>query len=113
MLSRRGARGVEKLNSAETLIQKTTTEAPRRTYVLHRTGRSQEDHQLLRKGCQRTGSAGRQDWSHPARTGRVDKDATTAVERCPGSHHLHRLDLRSFASPRCPGKGATSADVAR
>jgi hypothetical protein len=38
-----------------TLIQTTTTEAPRRTYVLHRTGCAQEDHQLLRQGC---------EWSH-------------------------------------------------
>jgi hypothetical protein len=37
MLSRRGACGVQKLNSTETLIQRTTTEASRPTYVLHRT----------------------------------------------------------------------------
>ena len=32
------------------LIQRTTSEAPQRRYVLHRTGHSQEDDQLLREG---------------------------------------------------------------
>src|SRR5438552_10436479 len=63
MLSPRGARGVQKLNSTTTLIQRTTTEAPRRTYVLHRTGCSQEDDQLLRQGCERSSSPGRKSWS--------------------------------------------------
>ena len=30
----------------------------------------------------------------------------------PGGHDFHRLDLRSSAAPRCPGKGGTSADAA-
>ena len=42
----------KKLNSAGTLIQRTTKEAPQWTYVLHRTGCSQEDDQLLREGCE-------------------------------------------------------------
>ena len=50
----------KKLNSTGTLIQRTTTEAPQRHYVLHRTGCSQEDDQLLREGCERSGSPGRQ-----------------------------------------------------
>jgi len=37
----------KKLNSTETLIQRTTMEAPQQTYVLHRARRAQEDHQLL------------------------------------------------------------------
>jgi hypothetical protein len=41
----------KKLNSTGTLIQRTTIEAPRLTYVLHRTGCSKEDHQLLRERC--------------------------------------------------------------
>jgi hypothetical protein len=40
----------KELNSTETLIQRTTMEAPQKTYVLHRAGCSQEDDQLLRKG---------------------------------------------------------------
>src|SRR5438876_10317690 len=35
-----------------------------RTYVLHRTGCSQEDDQLLRQGCERSGSPGRPDRSN-------------------------------------------------
>src|SRR6516165_142391 len=113
MLSPGGARGVQRLNSTGTLIQRTTTEAPRRTYVLHRTGRSQEDNQLLREGCQRSGSSGRQDWSNTTGVGRLDKDSSSTMERRHGSHDFHGLDLRSSAAPRCPGEGGTSADVAR
>ena len=51
---------LHRLNSAETLIQRTTTEAPQRRYVLHRTGCTQEDHQLLRKGRSWPSAAGRQ-----------------------------------------------------
>jgi hypothetical protein len=38
----------KELNSTETLIQRTTMEAPQQTYGLHRARRSQEDDQLLR-----------------------------------------------------------------
>jgi hypothetical protein len=38
----------KKLNSTETLIQRTTMDVPQQTYVLHRARRSQEDDQLLR-----------------------------------------------------------------
>jgi hypothetical protein len=50
---------LHRLNSAVTLIQRTTTEAPRRTYVLHRTGRTQEDDQLLREGHERIQQEGK------------------------------------------------------
>jgi hypothetical protein len=39
---------LQRLNSAMRLIQRTTSEAPQRRYVLHRTGCSQEEYQLLR-----------------------------------------------------------------
>jgi hypothetical protein len=42
MLSRGGARGVTKAELSGTLIQRTTSEAPQRRHVLHRTGRTQE-----------------------------------------------------------------------
>ena len=51
----------KKLNSTGTLIQRTTMEASQQTYVLHRARRTQEDDQLLRKGCKRADSAGRDD----------------------------------------------------
>src|SRR5271156_5793166 len=48
--SGRSTRCYKRLNSAPKLIQRTTSEAPQRHYVLHRTGCSQEDDQLLREG---------------------------------------------------------------
>ena len=42
------------------LIQRTTSEAPQRRYVLHRTGCSQEDDQPLRKGSSWSCAPGRQ-----------------------------------------------------
>src|SRR6266567_5875099 len=54
----------KRLNSTGTLIQRTTTEAPQGTYVLHRAGCSQEDDQLLRQGCERPSSPGRKSWSN-------------------------------------------------
>ena len=66
--SRRSTRCCERLNSAVKLIQRTTSEAPQRRYVLHRTGCSQEDDQLLREGCNWSCAPGRQDRIDPART---------------------------------------------
>ena len=48
------------------LTQRTTSEAPQRRYVLHRTGHSQEDDQLLREGRGWLCAPGRQDWLEPA-----------------------------------------------
>src|SRR5256886_4786640 len=113
MLSPRGARGVERLNSTGTLIQTTTTEAPQRTYVLHRTGCSQEDDQLLRQGCQRSGSPGRPGRSNTLGTGRLDEDASATLGGGHGSNDFHRLDLRSSTSACAAGEGSASPDAAR
>src|SRR6185369_3949258 len=51
----------KRLNSTETLIQRTTMEAPQQRYVLHWARRSQEDDQLLHQRCRWSGSAGRDD----------------------------------------------------
>src|SRR5215471_4113412 len=59
--SRRSARCCKRLDSALRLIQRTTSEAPQRRYVLHRTGCSQEDDQLLREGLGWLCVSGRQD----------------------------------------------------
>src|SRR5215469_1596606 len=108
MLSPGGARGVQRLNSTKTLIQRTTTQAPRRTYVLHRTGCSQEDDQLSRVGCQRSGSPRRSDPSHTTRARRLDENSPAAME-----DDFHRLDLRSSAAACRTSEGGTSADAAR
>src|SRR6516162_2283090 len=113
MLSAGGARGVERLNSTGTLIQTTTTEAPQRTYVLHRTGCSQEDDQLLRQGCQRSSSPGRKGWSDTLGIGRLDKNASSAQDDGHGGDDFHRLDLRSSPAPRGTGQGGASFDAAR
>jgi len=70
----------KKLNSTETLIQRTTREAPQQTYVLHRARRSQEDHQLLREGCKRADSAGRDDSSESYGAGQLDEPWIAAME---------------------------------
>jgi hypothetical protein len=51
------------------LIQRTTSEAPQRRYVLHRTGCTQEDDQLLREGRGWLCARRRQDRLDPARAG--------------------------------------------
>src|SRR5712691_2411445 len=101
----------KKLNSTGTLIQRTTTEA--QTYVLHRTGCSQENDQLLRQGCERSGSPGRPDRSNTLGTGRLDEDSSATLDRSHGSNDFHRLDLRSSAPARSAGEGSASADAAR
>src|SRR5215470_3896385 len=83
------------------------------TYVLHRIGCSQEDHQLLRKRCERSGPPGRQDRSNTNRTGWLDKDCSEASCHRHGGDHLHRLDLRLPASACRTGEGGTPLDVAR
>src|SRR5205823_6422366 len=83
-----------------------------RTYVLHRTGCSQEDDQLLRQGYERSGSPGRKSWCDTLGTGHLDEDSSAALDSCDGSNDLHRVDLRS-SPPTCTrGKGGPSADAA-
>src|SRR2546428_5441289 len=84
-----------------------------RTYVLHRTGCSQEDDQLLRQGCERSGSPGRPDRSNTLGTGRLDEDSSATLDRGDGSNDFYRLDLRSSASACSAGEGSASADAAR
>src|SRR5438874_12311791 len=84
-----------------------------RTYVLHRTGCSQENDQLLRQGCERSGSPSRPDRSNTLGTGRLDEDASATLERGDGSNDFHRLDLRSSTSACSTGEGGASADAAR
>src|ERR1700721_2997739 len=92
--SKGGALGVEKLNSADA-----DSEIPRRlphaTYVLHRTGCSQAQDQLLREGRQWPDSCRRIDFRHTSGAGPLDAIAAAAVERGNGSDDVHRLDLRS------------------
>src|SRR5438552_15553020 len=58
----------KRLNSTETLIQRTPRRLISGHYVLHRAGCSQEDDQLLHQGCERSGSLGRPDRSKATRT---------------------------------------------
>src|SRR5438128_8536738 len=103
----------KKLNSTGTLIQTTTTEAPQRTYVLHRTGCTQEKHQLLREGREWPDSSARQSGGNTLGTRYVDEDPSAAVDCGNGSDHLHRLDLRLFETARSGGEGGAPADAAR
>src|ERR1700731_3143557 len=92
MLSQREARGVQKAELNGNVDSENNHGGPSRTYVLHRTGCSQEDDQLLRQRWEWSGPAGRQDRSNPMRT--------------------RRLDLRSSAATRSAGEGGASIDAA-
>src|SRR6266513_6192220 len=113
MLSLGGARGVEKAELNGNVDSDNNHGGSSRTYVLHRTGCSQEDDQLLRQGCKRSGSPGRQGWGNAMGTRRLDKDSSSALDRGDGSNDFHRLDLRSPTSTRAAGEGSASADAAR
>src|ERR1700678_4821926 len=95
MLSPRGACGVERAELNGHVDSDHTTEAPQRTYVLHRTGHTQEEHQFLREGCGRPGPSARQSCSNAPRTRCLDEDASPALDGGHGSDDIHRLDLRS------------------
>ena len=82
-----------------------------RTYILHRTGRTQEDDQLLREGREWADPTGRQGWIDPMRAGLLDEDSAPAVDRGDGSDDLQRLDLRSSASA-CHPIGGSPVDAA-
>jgi transposase len=80
MLSLGGARGIEKAELNGNVDSDNNHGGSSRTYVLHRTGCSQEDDQLLRQGRERSGSAGRQGWGNAMGTGRLDEDASATLE---------------------------------
>src|SRR6266480_5604714 len=113
MLSPGGARGVQKAELNGNVDSKNNHGGSSRTYVLHRTGCSQEDDQLLRQGCERSGSQGRQGWGNTLGTGRLDENASATLDGGDGSHDFYRLDLRSSTSTRAAGEGSASADAAR
>src|SRR3984885_16268175 len=109
--SKAGALGVEKLNSADA-----DSEIPRRlphaTYVLHRTGCSQAQDQLLREGRQWPDSRRGFDFRHASGPGPLDAIAPAAVERGDGSDDVHGLDLRSSQTSCGRAEGGASADAA-
>src|SRR5271155_3395039 len=91
--SGRSTRCYKRLNSARRLIQRTTSEAPERHYVLHRTGCSQEDDQLLREGRGWPCAPRGQDRINAPRTGRLDSEHAAAPYDRHGSDDLYRVDL--------------------
>src|SRR5437762_10140459 len=98
MLSLGGARGVEKAELNGNVDSDNNHGGSSRTYVLHRTGCSQEDDQLLRQGCKRSGSPGRQGWGNAMGTRRLDKDSSSALDRGDGSNDFHRLRSEEHTS---------------
>src|SRR6266496_822216 len=112
MLSPRGARGVQKAELNGNVDSENNHGGSSRTYVLHRTGCSQEDDQLLRQGCERSGAPGRKSWCDTPGTGWVDEDSSAALDGGDGSNDFHRLDLRSSAPACTRGEGGPSVDVA-
>ena len=113
MLSPGGARGVEKAELNGNVDSDNKHGGSSRTYVLHRTGCSQEDDQLLRQGCKRSGSPGRPGRSDPLGTGQLDEESSSTLDGGHGSNDFHRLDLRSSAAACSAGEGSASADAAR
>src|SRR5215470_16752656 len=113
MLSPTGARGVQSAELSGDADSENNHGGSSRTYVLHRTGCSQEDDQLLRQECEREGSRRRPVGSDPLGTGRLDEDASAALDGSDGGYDLHWLDIRSSASACDPGESGTSVDAAR
>src|SRR5437879_8611996 len=113
MLSPGGARGLEKAELNGNVDSENNHGGSSRTYVLHWTGCSQEDDQLLRQGCQRSGSPGRPGRSNTLGTGRLDEDASATLGGGHGSNDFHRLELRSSTSACAAGQGSASPDAAR
>src|SRR5207237_5505093 len=113
MLSPVGARGVEKAELNGNVDSDNNHGGSSRTYVLHRAGCSQEDDQLLRQGCERSSSPGRQAWSNTLRAGQLDEDSSAALDGCDGSDDFYRLDLRSSASACDTDQSGASPDAAR
>src|SRR5947207_13361220 len=98
MLSPGGARGVEKAELNGNVDSDYDHGGSSRTYVLDRARCSQEDDQLLRQGCERSGSPGRQGWCTTLGTGRLDESASATVDGGDGSHDCHGLPLRPSTS---------------
>ena|SRR5436305_1105369 len=113
MLSPRGARGVQKLNSAMTLIQRTTTEAPQgHMYYI-----GLDVHKKTISYCVKDVS------------GRVHQEGKLGATRCEldlwmrtlpqpwtvadGSNDFYRVDLRSPPSAYDTGQSGTSPDASR
>src|ERR1700680_3243319 len=90
----------------------TTKEAPHGKYVLHRLRCSQENDQLLCEGCQWSDARRGQDSGDAVRPGPMDENTSPAVDSSDGSHHLHRVDLRSPAAACGSREGGASTDAA-
>ena len=106
MLSPGGARGVEKAELNGNVDSDNNHGGSSRTYVLHRARCSQENDQLLRQGCERSGSPGGQGWGNALGARRLDEDGSVALDSGDGSHDFNRLDLRSSTSTCSAGKVA-------
>src|SRR2546430_8014832 len=98
MLSPRGARGVQKLNSAVTLIQRTTTEAPQgHMYYI-----GLDVHKKTISYCVKDASGRVHQEGKLGATRReldiLDENSAAALDGGDGGNDLHRLDLRSSPS---------------
>src|ERR1700720_2937769 len=103
---------VYKSSTQRTLIQKHQRRLPHAEYVLHRTGCSQEDDQLLRERWQWHDSRRRHDSRHTLRSGSLDENTAPAVDRGDGSHGFYRVDLRSSEAACRGAEGSASIDAA-
>src|ERR1700736_5172844 len=92
MLSPGGARGVQKAELNGNVDSENNHGGSSRTYVLHRAGCSQEDDQLLRQGCERTGAPGRR-WELDGWIKTLPQPRTMAMEAtiCTGWIYDHLL----------------------
>ncbi len=81
----------KRLNSTVNVDSENNHGGSSRTYVLHRIGCSQEDDQLLRQGCERSGSPGRPDRSNATANSTIwMKTLPPALDGGHGSDHFHR-----------------------
>jgi hypothetical protein len=101
---------LHRLNSAATLIQRTTTEAPRgHMYYIGLDVHKKTISYCVKDVSGRIQQEGNVD---STRTGLLDEEFATAMDGSDGSDDLQRLDLRSSASARHPDQGGTSIDAA-
>jgi hypothetical protein len=79
---------LHRLNSAVTLIQRTTTEAPRRNMYYIGLDVHKKTISILREGREWPDTTGRQGWIDPTRAGQLDEDTASAMECCHGGDDL-------------------------
>ena len=100
-----------RLNSAEA-DSETTKEAPLRDSMYYMAWTFTRRRLAIASRIRAENLRRRRDFGHASRSGRLDEWSTATLDSGDGSHHVHRLDLRSSGAARA-SEGGPCADVAR